>query len=837
MLNRFFKTFILSNIILVAITSICLGSWQPNEDYIPSSPTIKNIASLTNEDNNFLGRIYFVERNLNGKSISVLSLEKNYHMLFYGSPSDYKDGLPRYLGENIKGEFITNPDFKDEFKFVGNGTIEEQNWLFQPWRNSEVHNWMTNHGEKNFAANFPYDGNKVFLPHIVKGLQLKRGDSFLNSTPRDWTQYVHIIQPPTYYGWGMGRMWHKEGNSIRYISVPLAPDAEIRRWIPNLAVKSLIPGTPTDVDKTTGQAVYLATPGHTYEATVVFKVESMQEGEQDWPLSPSFITAMQQVSTGHYMAQLQKVSGNGLISKIQSRYPHLATPGQSIVFNQKNGEIVARFKWTAQKNTKNLVAVINNDYFANNPIYCKRLHWEGLTKTQFEDNQMIVPIKLPPDVFVKSITASTKTTKAGEKYTGHVAFGLDGYYDRPVKAEIELTHNNSPIQGIHKEMLTLNPGEIKSFNFNFTGQNGTSILEAKIRPKEPTEQDANWSNNKSKLTITQDITDIAVVNLSQTVPIRVGTKPIANVMFKNLGTKTETFVAKYYADNVVVKTEEISIPKGGNVYRAFNWDAPSQAKNVELKVEADPNHLLPDINRGNNVAIKNVKVEAYPLPPASCNDKTSKTSGSWTKHYSRLVGYNADGTEKWENYSVTYTEELSASIRLNTKQGIPTDPKDPKASDRESRGSWEIIPWAAKHGLQANKVTRAGYGIELEVTTTYWTSYQGIEIKLRGPTKVTAEFFDTNNRSAGIVDLVPTHGERGDKNITWALPQQEFTYSDGTKIQERKHYTKVDIPDGKYYVVIYMDGIGYSGLKLCEEDFVVIHGDMYDDINTKPIKK
>lgn len=848
MLPRKILNYVIVILIVLSFPSTVLAIWQTNDSYVPQSKPPNKLDEAIHDANSFLGRNEFSSWNTLNKPIGIRWMVGGRHMFYYDTPSQYENGIPRYLGQNVFGELITNPDFPDDLKFVGDGKLESQNWIIRPWDNSYVKNWQIQHREPVLIEYYPYDGNKTFLPHIIKGLQLKRGDVFLNNTPKDWTQYVHIIQPPTYYGWGMGRMWHKEGNSIRYISVPLAPEQEIRKWIPNLSVKSLIPGTPIDVDKTTGQAVYMATPGRTYEATVVFKIESMQKGELEWPLAPSFVTAMHQVTTGHYMAQLQRVSGNGQISKIQSRYPHLATNGQSIVFNQKDDEIVAKFKWTAQKNTKNLVAVINDNFFADAPVYCKRLHWEGLTGTQFEDNLKSVPIKLPPDLSVKTITSSTKTTDAGEHYVGHVSYSLDAAYDKPVKAEIELTHNSFPIANIHKQMIMLNPGETKSFDFNFTGQYGNSTIEAKIRPKEPTEQDANWANNTKKLIIPRDFTDIAVVNLSQTVPIRVGTTTLATVTFKNLGTQPETFVARYSADNKLVKSETITLPKGGTVQKGFNWDAPNQAKNVELKVEADPNHT--DSNPGNNIARKTVKVDDYPLPPVSCNSKTSVTSGNWSEQYYVIVAHDVYGKAIWDHRSVEYTENLSATVTIDTKQDKLTNPAHPKISDRESRGSWEIIPWAQRNSLAANKVTRAGYGFELKVTTNYQTNYETPRLYdelghsatpnghiYQGPTKVTAEFFDTNNRSVGIVKLVTTTGSLGDKNITWELPEQLFTHSDGTKVTKRKHYTKVDIPDGKYYVVIYMEGIGYSSLKLCQEDFVVIHGDMYDDINTKPIKK
>ena len=73
-------------------------------------------------------------------------------------------------------------------------------------------------------------------------------------------------------------------------------------------------------------------------------------------------------------------------------------------------------------------------------------------------------------------------------------------------------------------------------------------------------------------------------------------------------------------------------------------------------------------------------------------------------HYYWVTDYSRP---KWEDVTVTYQESLSANVSVNTKQGILTDPKNPKESDRESRGSWSIIPYAQEHGLNPNEITKS----------------------------------------------------------------------------------------------------------------------------------
>lgn len=223
------------------------------------------------------------------------------------------------------------------------------------------------------------------------------------------------------------------------------------------------------------------------------------------------------------------------------------------------------------------------------------------------------------------------------------------------------------------------------------------------------------------------------------------------------------------------------------------------------------------------------------------------------------ISYDCSWTEtKWD--MPTYSETLSASITVNTKQGIPTDPKNLKESDRESRGSWEIIPdtkqripkYSGKQGIpykdiniygwDPNEVTRAGYGFEVKVQTWYTTDWEmkvpdGADAhggKYYGPRKVTAYFYDTyQHQFVESVSMVATQGKPGDKNITWELPEKKHVFQDGKTIWERKHYTDINTKDGYYEVVVYIEEAGKHDLCLIQAKEVAIYGDAYDDISTR----
>lgn len=152
-----------------------------------------------------------------------------------------------------------------------------------------------------------------------------------------------------------------------------------------------------------------------------------------------------------------------------------------------------------------------------------------------------------------------------------------------------------------------------------------------------------------------------------------------------------------------------------------------------------------------------------------CVNQTNKT-GNWSVMYHLITGYPTKtrtvtwtdskgkehkSTESYTDYSdpiwgtrnVRYSEKLTIDAKVNTKQGIATDPKRPKDSDVESRGSWEIIPYAKEKYLDPNEITRAGYGFKLKVTTNYSSDWETKVPKGYGETRL--NHLERNTRAHG----------------------------------------------------------------------------------------
>jgi len=442
------------------------------------------------------------------------------------------------------------------------------------------------------------------------------------------------------------------------------------------------------------------------------------------------------------------------------------------------------------------------------------------------------------------------------------AKGGDLYIGLPNEQELSQSLNQKIIDGIeysYGSHFNENAGSI----FNGTGKDEWWRYVLIIQP--PTKYTYGygrmwhrWDSNKDgkkelwyiTMRLAPDVLppDIEISALTNDSPVYTGTEQTATATYKNNSKSAQTFEALFYMAENLINSETLTLAPGQEVTREYDWLAPEQAGQVMLKAEAKP--VEGELNTANNQKSCTVEVEEeQPVEPPSlgCQEASSQTYTWDTQYHWTTTSTYTDSEGKTRTrtrhhyQTVTYSETLSATLTVNTKQGIPTDPNNPKPSDRESRGSWEIIPWAKKNGLNPNEVTRAGYGFEVKVETSYSTDWETkVPEKASkkggtyyGPDKVTADFYDTKGRFVKRVNLVPTKGKAGDKNITWELPSEKHTFQDGSTVYERKHYTDINIPDGKYWVKVTVSGAGKSGLCLIQKKAVTIYKDMWEDSYTR----
>lgn len=207
---------------------------------------------------------YYASYNVNGLPVNE-DLLRARALIVYGSPHDLDPATEhhRYLGETLAGEKYTNTLFRHDPNPTP-GLINDWNWIPNPWNSGEVEKSLKDRGEPSLEEN-KFNGNPEFNDSIIRGLEsYQQGEgAAINFVSDDtpWHTYVHVLQPPTDYTWGMGRMWHKRSDgAIRYLTVPMAPLKEGPVPDLDLAVTFLDPGVPV------GEK---AQPGQQYTGTVV----------------------------------------------------------------------------------------------------------------------------------------------------------------------------------------------------------------------------------------------------------------------------------------------------------------------------------------------------------------------------------------------------------------------------------------------------------------------------------------------------------------------------------------------------------------------------------------
>lgn len=320
--------------------------------------------------------------------------------------------------------------------------------------------------------------------------------------------------------------------------------------------------------------------------------------------------------------------------------------------------------------------------------------------------------------------------------------------------------------------------------------------------------------------------------------IKEGASSSITAKLKNVGSTTHANVLIRFYDNGEMIHEIRKTMPANQVISAgpFIWKG-EEVGDHNIMVKVDPQLEIDDIDRSNNEAYTGCEVTSDDQSPGNCSGTSA--SKSWKIVYPKIVGYNEYGNAIWNYVRVNYSESLTLETEVNTKQGIATDLNHPKASDRESRGSWEIIPYAKKSGKDPNAITRAGYGFELTVNTKYKTDWEtkvpkGLGGTARpiggtyyGPDHVYAYVYDTQGKQVGSIELEKTSGNRN--TATWQFPKKTVNSASGASYTDRKFYTNMKSQDGKYSVKIVSSQAGKSGFSVCGTETVEIYGSVHDD--------
>ena len=171
----------------------------------------------------------------------------NFHIAYGTENGRNRGGIIEYLGytpgNTNDRDVIENREFK--WDAWGGQPIQSMDLIKKPWENRSsagLKRCEKSHFDgKNVSYTMPDGTKKTLNDAIQTGLNIRYGGKQSkevceetsnptaivysnNAKPRnggDWIDYVHIVQPPTYYSWGQGYMYINSGK--RYLGVSIAP--------------------------------------------------------------------------------------------------------------------------------------------------------------------------------------------------------------------------------------------------------------------------------------------------------------------------------------------------------------------------------------------------------------------------------------------------------------------------------------------------------------------------------------------------------------------------------------------------------------------------------------
>lgn len=401
-------------------------------------------------------------RLLNGKVLQY------YWVLAYGNKHgtyDDNQGEHRYLGYTAMGESYTNWLFRPDFSDIID--INNAIWIEKPEKDKNVNYFVSKiMGEKELEPN-NFDSDEMrttqkYREHIAVGLYLLSiylpeyyKLDLKNVLDRDWENYVHILQPPSKYMFGTGRMFRwMPDNTMRYMDVPLMPDYLLQFDLSAVLKEESFQGIPGSVIEST--ATFALNNEAFYKETAKIRLYmKTAAGEVELPFTP--VDPAKKMNGSQYTFQ----PGEKLEVKFSFTVPD--SPAEMVARIDR----VSSMRYWIEKNTAN-----NED------------------RAPVISGQYDVKVKIIPDgKGYYSFDGDSTTVSYNLKITR-----MDN-----VPGEIEVSLMVSDPSGRRNDRIILGPG-YKDIPFEFEGGPGSYTIEAEAWPVG--KPDANPGDNRDVITVT-----------------------------------------------------------------------------------------------------------------------------------------------------------------------------------------------------------------------------------------------------------------------------------------------------------------------------------------------
>lgn len=395
---------------------------------------------LLNDDLDF-----YKEVDEKGRLLSGITYYIDWVLAYGDKHGTFDLGEHRYHGYTAKGESYTNwlfrPDFSDIIQ------IDQANWVEKPEKNDDVIYFVTKiMGEKEGLKQNNFDLQRTtqkYRKNIAVGLLLLRLylPDYYQLNPetvwdRDWENYVHILQPPSKYSFGTGRMFRwMENGTMRYMDVPLAPEMMLEM----------------DFSVTLKEEIFRGQPGEVIESTATFALNPQAFYYENAKLRLYLNTSSREAELPFAPVEPSK--------KLDSN-KYTFQPGE---------KLEVRFNFTVPNESAEIVAKIDRVFDGRTWI-----------ETDTDNNEDRAPIVGLYDVKVKIIPDDDEYTSLdGDDTT--VSYKVRITRKDSVPGDIEVSLSVNDPNGRFTDRFILGPG-YKDIPFDFQAGAGSYTIEAEAWP-------------------------------------------------------------------------------------------------------------------------------------------------------------------------------------------------------------------------------------------------------------------------------------------------------------------------------------------------------------------
>jgi subtilase family serine protease len=420
-----------------------------------------------------------------------------------------------------------------------------------------------------------------------------------------------------------------------------------------------------------------------------------------------------------------------------------------------------------------------------------------------------------PDLTVSALTCDKPAYEAGETVTVSATVKNDG--TTPTAATtVRLT---VPGIGVYsKSVSALNAGASQTVPFTFTAPTALtpqSITVTAYVDPDNLIQESN-ENNNTRTAVVQinalrpdiEITDSTVTDWYA------GLKVTVSATVRNRTAQPVPAVAIRLTVGGASYTESIPVPGNGSNLAVFKITVPVTAS-YTVRIVADPDGALNEVNENNNVLTKDIQVK--PVPPSLVADPDDADMEQRHVLYG-LMGTPPSVPSVYHTWQEVRLESGSYVVknywaRLTTVFTISPD----------TRIAYEDRP----------RVMESGFGYSVTCSTVITTNYDRPE-KLTGAQMVwmrsPESAYGQLARWQDVRDsLAVKTGIPGDAAVTWQLKANPWS-----AIGSLLHFVPLWFPDGEYlaWVQAFYGWSPAGQLFDFKTDSLVIDGDMYDRVTT-----